>query len=116
MRINEFCRIQNPPIQFLRGEVFGLCGSVFADFGDEFHVADPDGEPCSSAIVELIEKGSPALVKCIFDDDGSGSIERDEFLRPNEGLVNAYTHACLYPCMPTLYPCMPIPMHPYTYA
>merc|ERR1712093_294630 len=61
MRINEFCRSQTPPIQFLRGDVHGLCGHVFADFGDEFHVTDPDGEPCSSAIVESIEKGSPAL-------------------------------------------------------
>jgi len=84
MRINEFCRIQNPPIQFLRGEVFGLCGSVFADFGDEFHVADPDGEPCSSAIVELIEKGSPALVKCIFDDDGRHELQDGDMVEFTE--------------------------------
>jgi len=25
---------------------------------------------------------------CIFDDDGNGSIDRDEFLKPNEGLAD----------------------------
>jgi len=84
IRINEFCRAQKPPIQFLRGEVYGLCGSVFADFGDEFHVNDPDGEPCSSAIIESIEKGSPALVKCIFDDDGRHELQDGDLVEFTE--------------------------------
>lgn len=83
-RINNFCRAQNPPIQFLRGEVFGLCGSVFADFGDEFLVTDPDGEPCSSAIVESIEMGAPALVKCIFDDDGRHDLQDGDLVEFTE--------------------------------
>ena len=33
-------------------------------------------------------RGTIDAVWCIFDDDGSGSIERDEFLRPGDGLAD----------------------------
>ena len=84
IRINEFCRTQDPPIQFLRGDVYGLCGSAFADFGDVFHVSDPDWEPCSTAIVESIEKSSPAVVKCIFEDDGRHDLQDGDLVEFTE--------------------------------
>ena len=33
-------------------------------------------------------RGTVDAIWPIFDDDGSGSIERDEFLRPGEGLAD----------------------------
>ena len=33
-------------------------------------------------------RGTIDAVWPIFDDDGSGSVDREEFLRPNEGLAD----------------------------
>ena len=33
-------------------------------------------------------RGTIEAVWCIFDEDGSGCIERDEFLRPGDGLAD----------------------------
>lgn len=84
IRIDRYCRTHDPPIQFLRTEARGLCGSVFADFGPAFEVNDPDGEPCSSAIVESIEKGAPAEVKCIFEDDGRHELQDGDLVEFTE--------------------------------
>lgn len=51
IRFNEFCRARSPAIGFIAADCFGLAGSVFVDFGNEFSVFDQDGEECKSAIV-----------------------------------------------------------------
>lgn len=66
--MNNFCRAQNPPIQFIRGDIHGLFGSVFVDFGDTFVVADPTGEQPHSAIIRDIAKDAPCTVTCVDED------------------------------------------------
>jgi len=44
IRYNEFCRSRSPACGFIAADCFGLAGSVFVDFGDEFSVFDQDGE------------------------------------------------------------------------
>ena len=45
---------------------------------------NPDRNPPQ---VQMMRNSIDA-VWCVFDDDGSGSIERDEFLRPGDGLAD----------------------------
>ena len=44
LKADAFCRAQSPPIAFIRADVRGLCGMVFADFGPTFTCLDPTGE------------------------------------------------------------------------
>jgi len=62
IRHNEFCRSRSPAIGFVAADCFGLAGSVFVDFGDEFAVFDKDGEEPKSAIVAGITQESPGAV------------------------------------------------------
>ena len=41
-QLNKVCRQQG--IAFIRGEIRGVFGSIFCDFGDAFNVVDVDGE------------------------------------------------------------------------
>ena len=41
-QLNEVCRQQG--VAFIRGEIRGVFGSIFCDFGDAFNVVDVDGE------------------------------------------------------------------------
>lgn len=54
VEINNFCRSQEPQIGFIAMDGFGLCASVFVDFGNEFTVHDKDGEAPKTAIIEGI--------------------------------------------------------------
>lgn len=54
IEINNFCRSQEPAIGFIAMDGFGLCASVFVDFGDEFVIFDSDGEALKSSIIEGI--------------------------------------------------------------
>ena len=77
LKADAFCRAQSPPIAFIRADVRGLCGMVFADFGPTFTCLDPTGESIKSAIVETIyplndppKDGMQKIkVHCVEDDD-----------------------------------------------
>ena len=43
VKLDEVCRCAG--VAYVRGEIRGVFGSVFCDFGDAFTVLDPDGEP-----------------------------------------------------------------------
>ncbi|XP_071964323.1 ubiquitin-like modifier-activating enzyme 6 [Antedon mediterranea] len=74
IQVNEFCRKQNPPIQFISGDVYGVFSYAFCDFGDEFEVADLNGEEAKQSFVASISKENPGVVTCLdnrmhkFDD------------------------------------------------
>lgn len=60
--VNNFCRKQVPNIGFITADIFGLSGSVFVDFGDDFICFDKDGEEPKSAIVAGITHETDATV------------------------------------------------------
>ncbi|KAL3536559.1 hypothetical protein ACH5RR_005020 [Cinchona calisaya] len=68
IEFNDYCRKHQPPIPFIKGEVRGLFGSVFCDFGPEFTVLDIDGEDPHTGIIASISNDNPALVTCIDDE------------------------------------------------
>ncbi|KAG2387289.1 hypothetical protein C9374_001621 [Naegleria lovaniensis] len=53
VQINQICHENS--IKFIAGYTCGLFASCFVDFGKEFTVKDPDGEPPSHGIVSGIE-------------------------------------------------------------
>ncbi|XP_060070684.1 ubiquitin-like modifier-activating enzyme 6 [Ylistrum balloti] len=67
LRINQLCRTQSPPIQFISADVYGLVSSVFCDFGDEFEVMDVNGEELRDTFIENITKENPGVVTCLKD-------------------------------------------------
>lgn len=44
--LDDSCRRQG--VAYVRGEIRGVFGSVFCDFGEDFTVLDPDGAHLSS--------------------------------------------------------------------
>ncbi|XP_033123989.1 ubiquitin-like modifier-activating enzyme 6 [Anneissia japonica] len=74
IKVNEFCRGKNPAIQFISGDVYGVFSYVFCDFGDNFEVADLDGEEARESFVATVSKANPGIVTCLdnrmhkFDD------------------------------------------------
>ncbi|KAL1889916.1 E1 ubiquitin-activating protein [Ceratocystis pirilliformis] len=52
--IADFCHKQN--IYVITAETFGLFGSIFCDFGNNFTVTDPNGEAALSGIVVNIDE------------------------------------------------------------
>lgn len=66
--LNEYCRSQSPPIKFIRVDVRGASGCIFADFGPGFVVNDTNGENPHSGIVKHITNASPAVVT-VPDDE-----------------------------------------------
>nr|XP_023929383.1 ubiquitin-activating enzyme E1 1 isoform X1 [Quercus suber] len=68
IEFNDYCRIHQPPIAFIKTEVRGLFGSVFCDFGPEFTVVDIDGEEPHTGIIASISNDNPALVSCVDDE------------------------------------------------
>jgi len=68
-RVNAFCRSHN--IAFIWTAVYGVCGTVFSDFGDHFISNDLDGETRKE--VQLKErKGSRPVVCTCFDKERHG--------------------------------------------
>eukprot|EP00252_Welwitschia_mirabilis_P014821 TRINITY_DN32861_c0_g1_i1.p1 TRINITY_DN32861_c0_g1~~TRINITY_DN32861_c0_g1_i1.p1 ORF type:complete len:1053 (+),score=251.74 TRINITY_DN32861_c0_g1_i1:370-3528(+) len=65
---NQFCHNHNPPIAFIKTDVYGLFGGVFCDFGPEFTVFDVDGEEPHTGIIASISNDNPALVSCVDDE------------------------------------------------
>ncbi|XP_033749897.1 ubiquitin-like modifier-activating enzyme 6 [Pecten maximus] len=67
LKINQLCRTQSPPIQFISADVYGLVSSVFCDFGDEFEVMDVNGEEIRDTFIENVTKDNPGVVTCLKD-------------------------------------------------
>ncbi|KAK3097072.1 hypothetical protein FSP39_006114 [Pinctada imbricata] len=65
IKINKFCRAQTQQIRFISADVLGLCGRVFADFGDEFEVSDVTDEELKEVFIENITKSDPGVVTCM---------------------------------------------------
>ena len=57
IRINNFCRDQQPPKGFIAMDAFGLAASIFVDFGPYFTVHDKDGNALKTALIENIQQG-----------------------------------------------------------
>ena len=64
-RINDFCHANG--IRFIAAATRGVFASVFCDFGSEFVVVDPTGEPPASVIVAGITQDNPALITIVDD-------------------------------------------------
>lgn len=62
LRLNDICRKRSPAVGFIAADCFGLSGSVFVDFGDNFVCFDQDGEEPKSAIVAGITQENPGSV------------------------------------------------------
>lgn len=60
LRVAEFCHKNN--IAVLVGDVFGVFGSIFCDFGENFEVHDTNGEQAASSMIAGITQDFPALV------------------------------------------------------
>jgi len=67
--LNEQIKINNfthdHQIHFISCASIGLSGQIFCDFGSNFVVTDPDGEPIQTTIVENISNDNSPLVTCI---------------------------------------------------
>ena len=64
--IDAFCHDNG--IAFVRGDVRGVFGSLFCDFGPAFHVADTDGEEPHTCIVASVSNEATPMVTCVDDD------------------------------------------------
>eukprot|EP01128_Nolandella_sp_AFSM9_P005358 TRINITY_DN256_c0_g2_i1.p1 TRINITY_DN256_c0_g2~~TRINITY_DN256_c0_g2_i1.p1 ORF type:complete len:1063 (-),score=334.92 TRINITY_DN256_c0_g2_i1:80-3268(-) len=65
IRINDICH--NHKISFIAGEVRGLFGFIFNDFGT-FTCIDSNGEPPLTSYVESITKANPGVVTVVDTD------------------------------------------------
>lgn len=50
------------PVSFIVSGISGISGFVFSDFGDEFHVFDPDGIPVKSVVIDHISQAANGVV------------------------------------------------------
>mmetsp|Transcript_13958 Transcript_13958/g.17541 ORF Transcript_13958/g.17541 Transcript_13958/m.17541 type:complete len:1022 (+) Transcript_13958:91-3156(+) len=65
IQVNSFCRGNG--ICFISGDARGVFGKVFCDFGDEFLVSDPNGEPAASFMIASVTQDTPGLVTTLED-------------------------------------------------
>eukprot|EP01053_Blabericola_migrator_P001951 Blabericola_migrator_1__1950@NODE_152_length_12797_cov_95_608720_g133_i0_p2_GENE_NODE_152_length_12797_cov_95_608720_g133_i0NODE_152_length_12797_cov_95_608720_g133_i0_p2_ORF_typecomplete_len1045_score273_34ThiF/PF00899_21/3e34ThiF/PF00899_21/4_9e65UBA_e1_thiolCys/PF10585_9/7_5e62UBA_e1_thiolCys/PF10585_9/5_3e03E1_4HB/PF16191_5/6_3e17E1_4HB/PF16191_5/8_1e03E1_UFD/PF09358_10/1_4e14E1_FCCH/PF16190_5/2_2e14Shikimate_DH/PF01488_20/4_2Shikimate_DH/PF01488_20/3_8Pyr_redox_2/PF07992_14/0_073Pyr_redox_2 len=64
VEVDAMCRSKG--IGFIAIGVYGLCCSVFVDFGDEFQVKDTDGEEPKQAIIEsILSAGNRTVINCV---------------------------------------------------
>jgi hypothetical protein len=64
--VDAFCHANS--IAFIRGDVRGVFGSLFCDFGPAFDVHDTDGEEPHTCIVASVSNDETPLVTCVDDD------------------------------------------------
>ena len=64
--IDAFCHANG--IAFIRGDVRGVFGSLFCDFGPSFDVLDADGEEPHTCIIASISNDATPLVTCVDDE------------------------------------------------
>lgn len=62
---NEICRKQN--IHFVGASVYGVFGSVFCDFGENFEIIDPNGESPQTYMIASITQEEVATVTIVDD-------------------------------------------------
>lgn len=60
-KIDEYCRSQTPPIQFIAGEVLGVFSYAFCDFGQKFTIVDETGEEPRECFISSITKDNPGV-------------------------------------------------------
>ncbi|XP_059175412.1 ubiquitin-like modifier-activating enzyme 6 [Physella acuta] len=65
IKINRFCRTASPPIKFISSDVYGILGSAFIDFGENFDIFDSTGEEPKDIFIGSITKGNPGVVSCL---------------------------------------------------
>ncbi|KAJ8676887.1 hypothetical protein QAD02_012674 [Eretmocerus hayati] len=80
LRIARFTHEKN--IALIVGETRGLFSQVFCDFGDNFSIVDPTGEPPVTAMVASISKDSQGVVTCL--DDTRHGMEDGDFVTFSE--------------------------------
>ncbi|XP_064414221.1 ubiquitin-like modifier-activating enzyme 6 isoform X1 [Latimeria chalumnae] len=64
-KINDFCRVQLPPIKFISADLYGICSRFFCDFGDQFEVYDTTGEEPKEIFIQSITQSNPGVITCI---------------------------------------------------
>jgi ubiquitin-activating enzyme E1 len=64
--VDAFCHAAG--VAFIRGDVRGVFGSLFCDFGPGFDVLDTDGEEPHSCIVASVSNDATPLVTCVDDE------------------------------------------------
>lgn len=72
--VDAACRREN--VCLVACESRGVCTSLFCDFGDEWSVADADGEPGAACLVASITQTNPALIT-VVDEQRHGLEEGD---------------------------------------
>jgi ubiquitin-activating enzyme E1 len=64
---------EHRPVAFIAAGISGVTGYVFSDFGDDFHVFDPDGVPVRSVVIDHISSAAHGVVTI----DGDRHLLRD---------------------------------------
>jgi len=64
--VNAACRAAGAA--FIRGDVRGVFGRLFCDFGEAFDVLDVDGEEPHSCIIASVSNDEEPLVTCVDDE------------------------------------------------
>lgn len=65
LEISEYCHNNN--IQFLVGDVKGVFGSIFCDFGRDFQINDINGEPALTSMIASITNDTNAIITTLED-------------------------------------------------
>ena len=66
LSISTICHVNG--IALIVTDAFGVFGSVFCDFGDEFVVSDVDGENVATSMVAHISNDNPAVVTVLEEN------------------------------------------------
>lgn len=53
---------EHHPTAFIVSGISGVSGFIFSDFGDEFHVFDPDGIPVRSVVIDHVSRAVNGIV------------------------------------------------------
>lgn len=84
------------PTAFIASGISGVTGFVFSDFGDEFHVFDPDGVAVRSVVVDHVSQAKNGIVTIDGDrhllQDGD-LLKFEEVRGMNETNATAAAHA-----------------------
>ncbi|KAI0237342.1 Ubiquitin-like modifier-activating enzyme 6 [Lamellibrachia satsuma] len=65
LKVNLFCRSQQPPIKFVCADVYGVFCWAFSDFGATFEVIDATGEEPKQCFISHITKANPGVVSTL---------------------------------------------------
>lgn len=74
MAINDACRSSGT--RFIMTDTFGLFGSIFCDFGDEFEVSDVNGEDPMTSLLSSVSAEEVGLVT-VYDEGRHGLEDGD---------------------------------------